>query len=331
MTVCQTQPTTMNCSLYNGCLRLLSVVLLFAAAFNAHSQPAVEKGAAKSEPGSAAAAQGGVQHRFLAVDDGTHTLLLVDEKNPSRNWSVPTGYVMDLQLIAPDRVLLSVDDGFREYDVASGKLLAKVDGSGGKTHSIYRMSDGRTLLAGEGLGGQKGASVVFYERSGRVLERKAFEGMTMLRHIRPTSEGTYLLAAVGQVVEVDSAWKPLRQFQVTGNLFKAIRLTNGNILCSSGPGARFLKELNSQGAVVRELRGDELPEGSFTGFHVQPNGHIAVANWLGHGPNHNGTSLVEYDTTGKIVWRYGRAHASCVEVIILDSLKPGTLPTASER
>jgi hypothetical protein len=66
------------------------------------------------------------RHRFLAVDDGTHTLVHVDENDPARNWSVATGYVMDMQLIGPDRVLLSVDDGFREYEVSSGKLLKSV-------------------------------------------------------------------------------------------------------------------------------------------------------------------------------------------------------------
>jgi len=43
------------------------------------------------------------RHRFIAVDDGTHTLVHVDENNPARNWSVATGYVMDMQLVGQDR------------------------------------------------------------------------------------------------------------------------------------------------------------------------------------------------------------------------------------
>ena len=31
------------------------------------------------------------RHRFVAVDDGTHTLVHVDENDPARNWSVATG------------------------------------------------------------------------------------------------------------------------------------------------------------------------------------------------------------------------------------------------
>ncbi len=259
------------------------------------------------------------RHRFLAVDDGTHTLVHVDENDPARNWSVATGYVMDMQLVGSDRVLLSVDDGFREYAVASGKLLKSVKGVGGKAYSVCRTSDERTLLTGDDLGGQKGACLVVYDRMDRIIERKAFEGLTMLRHLRPTPKGTYLLAAVGQVVEVDAQWNILRQTKVPGNLFKAVRLANGNLLCSSGPGARFLKELDPQGGAVREIRGDQLSEGSFTGFHLQRDGHVVVANWLGHGPDHDGTVLVEYDREGNMVWRYGRPHASFVEVIVLEA------------
>jgi hypothetical protein len=277
------------------------------------------------------AAATSMRHRFIAVDDGTHTLVHVDENDPARNWSVATGYVMDMQLIGQDRLLLSVDDGFREYEVASGKLLKSVKGVGGRSYSVCRTTDEHTLLTGDDLGGQKGACLVVYDRADRIIERKAFDGLTMLRHLRPTPEGTYLLAAVGQVVEVDARWNILRQSKVAGNLFKAVRLANGNVLCSSGPGARFLKDLNPQGEVVREIQGDQLTEGSFTGFHLQRDGHVVVANWLGHGPDHNGTVLVEYDREGSIVWRYSRPHSSFVEVIVLDGIKEHGLPTSSEQ
>jgi hypothetical protein len=271
------------------------------------------------------------RHRFVAVDDGTHTLVHVDESNPARNWSVATGFVMDMQLVGEDRVLLSVDDGFREYEITSGKLLKSVKGDGGRGYSVYRTTGERTLLAGDDIGGQKGACLVVFDRANGIIQRKTFDGLTVIRHLRPTSEGTYLLAAVGQVVEVDARWNIIRQSKVGGNLFKAVRLANGNVLCSSGPGARFLKELNPQGAVVREVQGDQLKEGSFTGFHVQRNGYVVVANWLGHGPDHDGTVLVEYDREGRIVWRYGCPHASFVEVIVLDGISEHGLPTSSEQ
>jgi hypothetical protein len=271
------------------------------------------------------------RHWFVAVNDGTHTLVHVDENDPARNWTVATGFVMDMQLVGENRVLLSVDDGFREYEVSSGKLLKLVKGAGGRGYSVYRTTGDRTLLAGDDLGGQKGACLVVYDRADGIIERKAFDGLIVVRHLRPTPEGTYLLAAVGQVVEVDAQWKFIRQSKVAGNLFKAVRLANGNVLCSSGPGARFLKELNPQGAVVREIQGDQLKEGSFAGFHVQRDGHVVVANWLGHGPDHDGTVLVEYDREGGIVWRYGCPHASFVEVIVLDGISKQGLPTCSEQ
>src|ERR1039458_782875 len=109
-----------------------------------------------SAPCSAAAAP--PRHRFLAVDDGTHALVHVDEHDPRRNWSVDTDYVMDMQLIGQVRVLLSVDDGFREYEVSSGKLLKSVKGVGGKAYSVYRTSAGHTILTGDDLAAQRPAS-----------------------------------------------------------------------------------------------------------------------------------------------------------------------------
>jgi hypothetical protein len=274
------------------------------------------------------AAPAPIRHRFLAVDDGTHTLVYIDENEPTRNWRVATGYVMDMQLIGPNRVLLSVDDGFREYELTSGKLLKSAKGNGGKCYSVYRSKDGRTLLTGDDLAGQKGACLVVYDRNGTIIQRKSFDGLAMLRHLRPTTSGNYLITAIGQVVEMDPQWNPIRRWQVAGNLFKAIQLSNGNILLSSGPGARFLKELNVRGEVVREIEGTQLTEGSFTGFHVQRNGNVVVANWLGHGPDHDGAVLVEYGRDRKIVWRYGCPNASFVEVIMLDDTSEEALPTA---
>ena len=267
-----------------------------------------------SSPGQSPAPS--VRHRFLAVDDATHTLVNVDQTDPSRDWSVPTGFVMDMQLLGTNRVLLNVDAGFREYDLASGKLVRSVDGAGGRSFSVYRTPDERTILTGDNLGGQKGASVVAYDRAGALLECKAFPNFSMLRHIRPTPDGTWLVTAVGQILELDEHWNLQRRTPLPGNLFKAVRLANGNILCSSGPGARWLKELNRQAAVVREIRGDALKEGSFTGFQLLPTGGVVVANWLGHGPDHDGTVLVEFDPEGRLLWRYNRPRASFVEVIV---------------
>jgi hypothetical protein len=58
---------------------------------------------------------------------------------------------------------------------------------------------------------------------------------------------------------------------------------------------------------------------------------VVVAIWLGHGPEHDGTVLIEYDRDGKVVWRYRRPRASFVEVIVLDDIKGQALSTASEQ
>ena len=105
----------------------------------------------------ASAAQPSIQHRFLAVDDGTHSLHYVDQADPARNWKVPSGgYCMDMQLIGEGRVLLAIDDGYREFDIATGKELKVVKGLGGRSHGIERLPDGRTILLAQGGGGLNG-------------------------------------------------------------------------------------------------------------------------------------------------------------------------------
>ena len=52
---------------------------------------------------------------------------------------------------------------------------------------------------------------------------------------------------------------------------------------------------------------------------------MVIANWLGHGPKHDGVGLFEYDASGSVVWRYGRKHSSFVEVIVLDGLDTSKL------
>ncbi len=295
------------------CALLWSVRFVEPASAADASQP---QSSTNSAPVVQASQAGHIWHRFLAIDDGTHTLAYVDEAEPARNWTTPLGHTMDMQLLDTNRVLLSVDDGFREYEVSSGRLLKAIMGAGGKAHTVYRPSPERTLLGGEGLTGWKGSCIMVWDEAGQIIERHGFPELTTVRHLRPTPKG-FLLAAVGQVVEVDEQWKVAWRAPLAGNLFKAVLLKNGNVLVSSGPGDRFVKEIDRKGAVVREFRGTDLSEGSFTGFDRQANGHLVVANWLGHGPDHNGTVLVEFDQNGKIVWRYGRPHASFVEVRVL--------------
>ena len=58
-----------------------------------------------------AAASSAIKHRFVATDESRKQLLLVDQSDPSKDWTVPLPGNRDIRLIGADRVLVSVPNG----------------------------------------------------------------------------------------------------------------------------------------------------------------------------------------------------------------------------
>jgi hypothetical protein len=262
-----------------------------------------------------------IRHRFLAVDDGTHTLHHVDQTDSAKNWRVPFGnYCMDMQLIGNGRVLLAVDDGYKEFELATGKELKAFKGLKGSTHAVERLPDGRTILGGRGgLAGMPHGCAVL-DTNDAVIGKFELPGFQWIRHLRTTTRGTLILAAAGRVGECDLDGKIVWSASVPGNNFKAVEIDSERVLVSSGPGGRTIREIDHTGKVLKTLDGAALKEGAFCGFHRLKNGNLVVANWLGHGSNHDWQGLFEYDAQGKVVWSFGVKQSSFVEVIVLDGL-----------
>jgi len=261
-----------------------------------------------------------IRHRFLAVDDGLLSLHHVDQTNPARNWTIKFGsYCMDMQLIGQDRVLLAVGDGYKEFALADGKELKTFTGLGGKTHAIERLPDGRTILGGRDFKGLP-HGIIILDANDKELTRFALPQHAWIRHLRTTARGTLIIAAQGRVSECTLDGKVLWTAAVPGNNFKAVELAEGKVLVSSGPGNRTFREVERGGAVKTVLDGKALPEGAFCGFQRLANGEFIVANWLGHGAQHDGMVLFHFDATGNVVWRFGQKGSSFVEVIVLDGL-----------
>lgn len=294
-------------STWRSCLRLVLLCGLAAAGL----------------PG-AGRAQTAPRHSFVAIDDGTESLLLIDENNPARNWSTPIGPASDLQLIGNNRLLVCGDDDFREYDLNTGKLLKTVSAVNGRTHSALRLDDGRTIVGGSGLSGRDFPGLLYFDASDHIENLVLFAKLPRLRHVRLGSESTLCLAMVGRLVETNLEGSVLRETPIPGNVFKAVKLASGDWLYSAGTGERCLRQITADGKPVRELRGGpELKEGAFLGFQILANGNVMLANWLGHGPNHDGIVLVEYDAAGKLVWSLRRKRASFIAAIVLDGLDLG--------
>src|SRR4051794_36872188 len=135
----------------------------------------------------------GIAHDFLAIDEGLAQLLHIDERNPARNWIVPTNHpqARDLQLIGGGRVLVGHDRGYSEFDIATGALLKDIATYSGVT-SVRRQPNGNTLLAGVNLarehsGRQQSVVVLELDPAGAPTAETVFPA-TYLRLLRQTAQ-----------------------------------------------------------------------------------------------------------------------------------------------
>jgi hypothetical protein len=286
-----------------------------------------------------------ITHEFLAIDEGLAQLLHIDQRNSAKNWIVPTGHpqARDLQLIGGGRVLVGHDQGYSEFDIATGELVKDVATYSGVT-SVRRQANGNTLLAGVNLAGEHAGckhsackeSVVVLELdpAGARTSETVFPA-TYLRLLRQTAQGTWLMTNQDVIREADPGGQVLQEWAVPGlrHAWKAVRLPNGRTLASAGYGA-FLVELNADGSVARKFAEKEaLPPALnarfYATFQLLPNGHIVIANWQGHGPGHgaSGVQLFELDPTDAVVWQWSEAPliSSLQAVLVLDGLEPSKL------
>ena len=298
--------------------RILRPILLLAAGL---AGPA-----ARAEP---------IRHEFIAVDEGLGNLLYVNELNPGRNWIVPIGHAhpRDLQLIGSGRLLLSHDKGYSEYELSGGRRAFDL-ASYSNVSSARRLPDGDTLLAYAVEGKPMGVFVAELDPKGREVRATVYAG-DYVRLMRQTDRGTFLFGMNDRIEEGDGKGAIVWTARAEGfrHAWKALRLPSGNTLASGGYGA-FMVEFAPDGRIVRRFGGAadvpaEVHPYFYGTFQLLPGGHVAVANWQGHGPGHGGSGvqLLEFDAEGRIVWRWSdRSVISSVQaILILDGLDTARL------
>ncbi len=276
-----------------------------------------------------------IQHEFIAIDEGLAQLLHIDERQPAKNWIVPTGHLQarDLQLVGGGRVLVGHDAGYSEFELATGKVVKDVATYKGVT-SARRLPNGHTLLAGAKLDGEKTVVVLELDAVDAVKHKTVFPA-TYVRLLRETAQGTWLMLNDAVLREGDRTGKVLHEWPVPGfkNSWKAVRLPDGRTLASAGYGA-FMVELDAQGVVTRKFAEKEKMPAAvnanfYATFQLLPNGHIVLANWQGHGPGHgtSGVQLFELNAEAEIVWQWSEAKliSSLQAVLVLDGLDTSKL------
>ena len=288
-----------------------------------------------------------IKHEFLAIDEGLSNLLYVNEANPAKNYvvSIAKPHPRDMQLEGDGKLLISHDQGYCEYDIATGKRIKDVS-TFHDVSSARRLENGDLLLSGvdfDGVKQNKGdmpigdptgrhVQVIEYTPEGKEVKRTSYLG-DYLRLLRQTDTGTYLFALNTHFSEADMKGNYIKTFEVPGfkHAWKALRMPNGHVIMSGGYGA-FMAELDADGKLVRKFgqAGTVAPEIHpyfYALFQVMPNGHIVAANWQGHGPGHgaSGRQLVEFDGDSKIVWTWSDAKviSSIQGVLVLDGLDIG--------
>ena len=270
---------------------------------------------------------GGIKHVLYLVDNGLNRLVFLNQKDPSRNWtvSIPAGS-RDLQLVANNKILVSHGNGAAEYDRTTGTRGWSVSTYAGVS-TAQRLANGNTLL-GWSMAAAEGtpAKVMFSEVNGAGTEvsRLTLNNITTLRLARRLANGNTLFTGdtnndlVFKVFEVNPAGVIVWQQLLYGARgYVANRLSNGDTRATIGPIGRLyepgkddnkLLQLSPTGAIVKFWGGMvEHPDArlrKFSGYSMVPNGNVIIANWLGDGNIGTGPHAVEFDADNNLVWSW---------------------------
>jgi len=270
-------------------------------------------------------------HKVILADEGNGKVHSINLANPSERWSITTAN-RDMQLIGNDRLMVSVGDGYAEYNVKTGALIKKVP-TGGTVQSAFRLTSKSTFIGTDG----NPASITEVDSAGKQIRKIILGVNASIRVVRATPARTFLVGgkAAGILYECDSTGTIKWEAQVGGEPYMALRLPNGNTLISTGYGAQMAL-VDSKAQVLKRFPAPADLNGSdfwtqakpnfFAGFQVLKNGNIVVSNWEGHGGGNGGKGfqLIEFDGgLTKVVsyWKQDPALVSSLHgVLVIDSL-----------
>jgi hypothetical protein len=266
-----------------------------------------------------------IKHRFLAMDESRAQLHLVDQFDSSNDWTIqlPKG-CRDIHLLDGNRVLVSLANGFAEFDLATQNRVREVrNPEFKKTETVIRLPNGNTVIGANKQG------ITFFEVNpeGAVVRQVNFSQFNTMRLMRLSPEGHFLFGAnTDHVVEADWKGTVHVDFRVPGakHIYWVKKLAGRKKYRVSTGYGKSIVDITTDGKVLRTLGGKEDYH-FFSGPFELPNGHIVCSHWTGHKPNDSekGPQLIEFDSEGNVVWewhdpkRAGTIHG----VIILDAKK----------
>lgn len=268
-----------------------------------------------------------IQHSFVCTDytQGVVSIISIDGKLV---WQYPAEQCNDVWVLPNGNLLFNTGKGVKE--VTRDKKVVFLYESKSGVFACQRLENGNTFI-GECNSGfllevaQNGHIV----KKVKLLSDSVDGGEAFMRNARKLGNGHYLVAHYGldKVCEYDSVGRTVREIPITGGPHSVVRLLNGNtvIACSDHNGEPRIVEVDKKGAVVWQLKKNELPgiELKFmTGMEILPNGNLVLTNWLGHNPTGNTPHAFEITRDKRVVWMYNdRSILKTISSIqLLDSL-----------
>lgn len=274
-----------------------------------------------------------MKHKVLLSDEGNQKVHYIDMNDGSKNWSISLAN-RDMQLIGDNKLLLSTNAGFEEYDLSSRKQLKKVS-VGSQIQTAFRINALETYV---GVDANPPRLEIIDNATSKSRKSINIKPSITLRIIRPTPSKTFLVGGKdnGMIYEFDSLGNKIWEANVGGSPYQAVRLPNGNTVISTGYGAQ-IAVVDKSSKVIRKFPANpkdasltSVKPNFFGGFQILNNGNIVVTNWQGHGTGYgsSGIQLLEFDSTGVLV-SYWKQTASIVSslhgVIVLDNIDPSVL------
>jgi hypothetical protein len=260
-------------------------------------------------------------HEFYATDNSLHQIIHVDEFEPSKSWTQLTqdrngansarqiSIVENAMGTGGKALLVSVDSGYEEYDLATHQLLTRVNGLSG-VRGALRLPDGNTVLgvgdarlrvvtpAGALVGAECNLPGTGTDTL-RVLERDPATG-----HIY-FGRGLDIFAVTTSCQQQWTARLP----DAASKAYTVTPKAGGGAWATTGD-ASTVVELNAAGQVVKQVGGKAAHPNLLdflSGFDIVESGNIVAANWWGHiaTPPQGGPHLVEFNAQNQLVWRWG--------------------------
>ncbi len=261
------------------------------------------------------------RRRLVLADESREKLHVYDSADPKACFSIDAEKpIWNLTRIGDGLYRFVCKNGFMVADLKARRIVDTFrHDSLDIVTSVCDLPDGGFLASVNPRGSKKDHRILVRRFSkDRVLVSTAvFRGLWYGRTMTRLANGDLVLAyekgfaicrlPEGDAPEADGAILRNVEMPKGRNLFEVIPDRAGKgYWAGAGYGAQLLR-FDGDGRLVSAWTADQGGKKNvfYAQLQEQPNGHIYVANWTGHGPDDSfkGWQVIEFDKDGKVVWR----------------------------